>query len=68
MQRIGRGGRRTQTTRLLCLARSPLEEVRFRALLHMAEATDETRKWAFPVHSEQRSLSQIDGRRHEPQS
>ncbi|MEZ4708328.1 MAG: DEAD/DEAH box helicase [Caldilineaceae bacterium] len=40
LQRIGRGGRRTQTTRLLCLARSPLEEVRFRALLHMAEATD----------------------------
>jgi ATP-dependent Lhr-like helicase len=32
-QRIGRGGRRTGVTRVLCLARSALEEVRFQALI-----------------------------------
>ncbi|MCL4832735.1 MAG: DEAD/DEAH box helicase [Caldilineaceae bacterium] len=32
-QRIGRGGRRTGVTRVLCMARSSLEEVRFQALI-----------------------------------
>jgi ATP-dependent Lhr-like helicase len=32
-QRIGRGGRRTGVTRVLCLPRSVLEEVRFQALI-----------------------------------
>ncbi len=32
-QRIGRGGRRTGVTRVLCLARSALEEIRFQALI-----------------------------------
>ena len=32
-QRIGRGGRRTGVTRVLCMARSALEEVRFQALV-----------------------------------
>lgn len=32
-QRIGRGGRRTEQMRVLCLFRSPLEEIRFVALL-----------------------------------
>lgn len=39
-QRIGRGGRRTGITRVLCLARSPLEEVRFQALI--AETVGQT--------------------------
>lgn len=44
LQRIGRGGRRTGITRVLCLARSPREEVQFQALLRQAEApTDPTR-------------------------
>lgn len=38
LQRIGRGGRRTGVTRVLCLARSPLEEVRFQALLDLAQS------------------------------
>ena len=33
LQRIGRGGRRTGLTRVLCLSRSRLEEARFAALL-----------------------------------
>ena len=33
LQRIGRGGRRVEATPVLCLARSPLEQVRFQALL-----------------------------------
>lgn len=37
LQRIGRGGRRTGETRVLCLARSPLEEIRFLALLGLAQ-------------------------------
>lgn len=37
LQRIGRGGRRTGETRVLCLARSPLEELRFLALLVLAQ-------------------------------
>ncbi len=36
LQRIGRGGRRADTTRVLCLARSALEDVRFRALLTLS--------------------------------
>ena len=36
LQRIGRGGRRTNRTQVLCLARSALEEVRFQALLEVA--------------------------------
>lgn len=39
-QRIGRGGRRTGVTRVLCLPRSPLEEIRFRALI--AETVGQT--------------------------
>ena len=38
LQRIGRGGRRTDVTRVLCLARSSLEEIRFRALLKLAQS------------------------------
>jgi len=38
LQRIGRGGRRTGVTRVLGLARKPLEEVRFRALIALARA------------------------------
>ena len=37
LQRIGRGGRRRQTAQVLCLARSPLEELRFQALLDLAQ-------------------------------
>jgi hypothetical protein len=37
LQRIGRGSRRRGAMQVLCLARSPLEEVRFRALLDLAE-------------------------------
>jgi len=37
LQRIGRGGRRTGLTRVLCLYRTPLEEVRFAALVQMAQ-------------------------------
>ena len=34
-QRVGRGGRRASTTRVLCLPRSPREHLRFEALLNM---------------------------------
>lgn len=37
LQRIGRGGRRSKTTQVLCMARSPLDWVRFEALLAMAQ-------------------------------
>lgn len=37
MQRIGRSGRRTGIIRVLCLARSRLDDVRFRALLELAQ-------------------------------
>lgn len=37
LQRIGRGGRRTGMTRVLCLPRSSLEEVRFAGLLALAQ-------------------------------
>ncbi len=36
LQRIGRGGRRSNKTQVLCLARSALEEIRFQALLTLA--------------------------------
>ena len=36
LQRVGRGGRRGTTTRVLCLARSPREYLRFQALLTLA--------------------------------
>ena len=36
LQRIGRGGRRSNRTQVLCLARSALEEIRFQALLTLA--------------------------------
>lgn len=36
LQRVGRGGRRGTTTRVLCLARSPREALRFQALLDLA--------------------------------
>ena len=36
LQRVGRGGRRGATTRVLCLARSPREVLRFQALLALA--------------------------------
>ncbi len=37
LQRVGRGGRREQATRVLCLPRSPREYLRFEALLNMAQ-------------------------------
>ncbi len=40
LQRIGRGGRRADVTRVLCLARSALEDVRFRALLTLSQSPD----------------------------
>ena len=40
LQRIGRGGRRAEVTRVLCLARSDLEDVRFRALLTLSIEVD----------------------------
>jgi ATP-dependent helicase Lhr and Lhr-like helicase len=36
LQRIGRGGRRSDVARVLCLPRSALEEVQFRALIELA--------------------------------
>jgi ATP-dependent Lhr-like helicase len=39
-QRIGRGGRRGKTTRVLCFARSPAETLRFEALLALASRPD----------------------------
>ena len=36
LQRVGRGGRRGTMTRVLCLARSPREVLRFQALLDLA--------------------------------
>ena len=41
LQRIGRGGRRSGVTQVLCLPRSPLEEVRFQALLDLAQASSD---------------------------
>jgi ATP-dependent Lhr-like helicase len=38
LQRIGRGGRRTGLTRVLCLPRSWLEDIRFAALLALAQS------------------------------
>ncbi|MFZ2358057.1 MAG: DEAD/DEAH box helicase [Anaerolineae bacterium] len=38
LQRIGRGGRRTGLTRVLCLPRSALEQSRFAALLALAQS------------------------------
>ncbi len=38
LQRIGRGGRRTGLTRVLCLPRSALEHARFAALLDLAQS------------------------------
>ncbi len=38
LQRIGRGGRRTGITRVLCLPRSALEHARFTALLALAQS------------------------------
>ncbi|MFN8486847.1 MAG: DEAD/DEAH box helicase [Caldilineaceae bacterium] len=46
LQRIGRGSRRRTTIQVLCLFRSPLEEVRFRALLDLAQATQATQMYA----------------------
>ncbi len=40
LQRMGRGGRRTGITRVLCLARSRLEDVRFQALIALADGTE----------------------------
>ena len=39
LQRIGRGGRRTDTTKVLCLARSNLEQIRFQALLDVTDSS-----------------------------
>lgn len=39
LQRIGRGGRRTGLTRVLCLPRSALEHARFDALLALAQSS-----------------------------
>ncbi len=38
LQRIGRGGRRSGLTRVLCLPRSALEDIRFAALLALAQS------------------------------
>jgi ATP-dependent helicase Lhr and Lhr-like helicase len=38
LQRIGRGGRRSGLTRVLCLSRSPLEAIRFAALLDLSQS------------------------------
>ncbi|NOX64045.1 MAG: DEAD/DEAH box helicase, partial [Chloroflexi bacterium] len=38
LQRIGRGGRRTGLTRVLCLARSEPERARFQAMIELARA------------------------------
>ena len=40
LQRIGRGGRRTGITRVLCLARSKLEDILFQALIALADRTE----------------------------
>ena len=40
LQRIGRGGRRTGVTRVLCLARSRLEDAQFQALIALADGTE----------------------------
>ncbi|MDQ4075174.1 MAG: DEAD/DEAH box helicase [Chloroflexota bacterium] len=37
LQRVGRGARRRDTTPVLCLARTPLETIRFQALLDLSE-------------------------------
>ena len=54
LQRIGRGGRRRTTTQVLCLPRSPLEELRFLALLDLARAEQNARQqaraYAAPYH------------------
>ncbi len=54
LQRIGRGGRRRTTTQVLCLPRSPLEEIRFLALLDLAQAEQNpiqrTRAYAAAYH------------------
>ena len=54
LQRIGRGGRRSTTTQTLCLARSPLEEVRFQALLALVQMeggiVDHSREYAPAYH------------------
>lgn len=47
-QRIGRGGRRTGVTRVLCLPRSALEEVRFQALI--AETEEAVHRTASPTY------------------
>lgn len=39
LQRIGRGGRRTGITRVLCMARSRLEDAQFQALIALADGT-----------------------------
>jgi ATP-dependent Lhr-like helicase len=41
LQRIGRGGRRTGLTRVLCLPRSALEHARFAALLALAQSASD---------------------------
>lgn len=41
LQRMGRGGRRTHATRVLCLYRSQMEALRFAALIGLAEGTIE---------------------------
>lgn len=38
LQRIGRGGRRRAMTQTLCLARSPLEDLRFQALVALVQS------------------------------
>ncbi len=40
LQRIGRGGRRSATMQTLCLARSPLEDLRFQALLALVQSEE----------------------------
>ncbi len=50
LQRIGRGGRRTGITRVLCLARSPLEEAHFEALLLLAQGDDPSTDYQRPAY------------------
>ncbi len=50
LQRIGRGGRRTGRTQALCLPRSPLEDLKFRALLDLAQAGQAIESWEAAYH------------------
>ncbi len=42
VQRIGRAGRRRRTAHVIGMARTPLEEIHFKALFHLTEATTQS--------------------------